>query len=625
MISATYSPEDDKIRLYASSRLNKETYDRVKGAGFRWAPKQDLFYAVWSPKAEDLATELAGEIEDEDKSLVDRAEERAERFEGYQEKRAADAERARDAVAAIADNIPFGQPILVGHHSERAARRDAEKIESGMRKAIKLWETSEYWQSRAAGALAHAKYKELPAVRARRIKTLEAEKRKFERSRTEAAKFLAAWSKQGLTLEEGIKIANYCHLHLARKEGDRPDYDGKPSAYDALTNGYPSLYAPRTLEEVVEAAKRVYPRTIAYCDRWINHLANRITYERAMLDEQGASKLLDPKPRRTLPPLINYRGENGQIIVENRYHRGQFDTLRQVDMTSAEYAKIYTDYKGTSIVEGSHRIRIAIVKHERVAVFLTDSKTHEKPPAAEPKKPEPRPVRIPTAEPRSVPKPERNDFDAMRESLKQGIQTATAPELFPTPRQLAERVAELADIQPGHTVLEPSAGTGNLIEAAQARGGDVTAIEINAGLARALASKSEKTRCADFLECGPELGKFDRIIMNPPFSGQADIAHVNHALKFLKPGGNLVAIMAAGVTFRQDRKASEFRSMIEKEGGTIETLPDDTFKEAGTSVRTVLVCYTAPGQPKPDIENRTAEQPTRPKPAIYTKQPDLFG
>jgi len=50
-----------------------------------------------------------------------------------------------------------------------------------MRRAVNLWETSEYWQRRAAGAIAHAKYKELPAVRARRIKKLEAEQRKVQR------------------------------------------------------------------------------------------------------------------------------------------------------------------------------------------------------------------------------------------------------------------------------------------------------------------------------------------------------------------------------------------------------------------------------------------------------------
>ena len=84
--TATYSPEDNKLRLYSTTRLDSETYARVKAAGFIWAPKQDLFVApMWTPSREDLLIELAGEIEDEDRSLVDRAEERADRFSDYKE------------------------------------------------------------------------------------------------------------------------------------------------------------------------------------------------------------------------------------------------------------------------------------------------------------------------------------------------------------------------------------------------------------------------------------------------------------------------------------------------------------------------------------------------------------
>src|SRR5437899_2419305 len=189
MMTATYSPEDNKLRLYAGARLPRDLYDRVRAAGFIWAPRQGLFVApMWTPEREDLLTELCGEVGDEDTSLVERAEGRADRFEGYGEKRGAEAERAREAVGQIAEGIPLGQPILVGHHSERHARRDAERIESGMRRAVRLWETSRYWTDRAAGAIRHAKYKELPAVRARRIKTIEADKRKAERTLTDAVK-----------------------------------------------------------------------------------------------------------------------------------------------------------------------------------------------------------------------------------------------------------------------------------------------------------------------------------------------------------------------------------------------------------------------------------------------------
>jgi hypothetical protein len=151
--TATYSPEDNKLRLYASERLDKDEFTRVKDHGFRWAPKQGLFVApMWTPARHDFLTELAGEVGDEDSSLVDRAEVRAERFEDYSEKRANDAQAASDGVKAISSHIPFGQPILVGHHSEKKARKDAERIENGIKKSLKMWETSEYWEQRAAGS-----------------------------------------------------------------------------------------------------------------------------------------------------------------------------------------------------------------------------------------------------------------------------------------------------------------------------------------------------------------------------------------------------------------------------------------------------------------------------------------
>ena len=79
--TATYSPEDNKLRLYSSARLDRDLYARVKGAGFIYAPKQELFVApMWTPEREDLLIELCGEVDDEDTSLVERAEERADRF-----------------------------------------------------------------------------------------------------------------------------------------------------------------------------------------------------------------------------------------------------------------------------------------------------------------------------------------------------------------------------------------------------------------------------------------------------------------------------------------------------------------------------------------------------------------
>lgn len=83
--------------------------------------------------------------------------------------------------------------------------------------------------------------------------------------------------------------------------------------------------------------------------------------------------------------------------------------------------------------------------------------------------------------------------------------------------------------------------------------------------------------------------QFDAVVMNPPFEKQADIDHVLHAYKMLKPGSRLVSVMAAGITFREDKKAKGLRELINNSGGKIISLPDGAFKESGTMVRTVIV------------------------------------
>lgn len=380
---ATYSPEDNKLRLYPSERLSPEDYAKFKNAGFKWAPKQGLFVApMWTPARFDLLESFAGEVGDEDTSLVERQEERAERFEVYSEKRQADALQAREQVKALSDGIPLGQPILIGHHSQRRAERDAQKIERGMQKAVSMWETSKYWQSRAAGALAHAKYKELPGVRARRIKKLGAEMRKWERAKKESVHALALWSIKDLSHEKALMIAgsSIAGITMARKPEDSPDYTRGPSAYDCLKPEPSRLFAPRTLQEVIETAQRVFPKSIERSNLWIEHYKNRIAYETAMLNEQGAGHLIEKKPRPKQAMILNY---DGPVTLKGRYGNPPEVFNEPVRMTKAEYAKEYN--KGCMKTEDGYRVRVAIVVAEGkprymgqwTPVYLTDQKSNK--------------------------------------------------------------------------------------------------------------------------------------------------------------------------------------------------------------------------------------------------------
>lgn len=578
-MSATYSPEDNKLRLYPVTRLDAETYARVKAAGFKWAPKQELFVApMWTPQRESLLIDLCGEIGDEDISLVDRAEQRAERFEDYSDNRAADSQRAAAHVKSIADGIPFGQPILVGHHSERHARKHAEQIENGMRKAVQMWQQSEYWTSRAAGALAHAKYKERPDVRARRIKGIEADKRKQERNKADAEKWLAAWNTADLTLDFARRIAGYCHLGVIRRD------DGMYwTAYDVLRPEEERYtHCPAcTVEQVQEAANRAYPAIIEHCNRWIAHFDNRLAYERAMLAESGGTKTDQTKPEKggACKCWATDRGRGcwSKIIKVNKVSVTVLDNWGNGgrDFTrTMPFDKLSALMSAAQVEQARAEGRI-LAENDRTLIISDDS------PAKEPQPEESNPKQ--EAE-RVTPE----DVQAMRESLKAGIQTVSAPQLFPTPPDVAAYMAELLDPQPGERIGELSAGTGNLIKATLAACPDcsMVAVEIAPALVSGLKTSFPQIAVhqADFLQCNGDLGKFDKIILNPPFEKGVDIKHIRHAQTFLNPGGKLVSLCANG-----PRQQEAFKG----EADHWEQLPEGSFKVQGTGVNVALVVFGA--------------------------------
>lgn len=63
--------------------------------------------------------------------------------------RTSDASAAIGTATRIASHIPPGQPILVGHHSERRHRRDLEKIDRAMRRSIEAQRAAEEASRRA--------------------------------------------------------------------------------------------------------------------------------------------------------------------------------------------------------------------------------------------------------------------------------------------------------------------------------------------------------------------------------------------------------------------------------------------------------------------------------------------
>ena len=180
-----------------------------------------------------------------------------------------------------------------------------------------------------------------------------------------------------------------------------------------------------------------------------------------------------------------------------------------------------------------------------------------------------------------------------REALLQDI-----PGFFPTPREAARRLVNFALVEPDHTVLEPSAGVGWLIDAVlnEAPRARVSYCEVNFYLLDVLRLKySEKgnvhfiTRDFEELDLNEFRARFDRVIMNPPFERGRDIAHVLRAYDLLAPGGVLAAIVSEGAFSREDKKALAFRDFLSTHSAATVTLPPDSFKTSGTQVSCRLV------------------------------------
>ena len=270
--TATYSPEDNKIRIYASSRLDAETYAQVKEAGFKWAPKQELFVAPrWTPQREDLAIKLAGEIEAEEMTLAERAAMKAERLEDLADKRHAQSNAFARRADELSQAFYMGQPILVGHHSERGARKTQERMHSAMTASVKAEKAAGYWLGRASSAEHYASRKNDPRVRANRIKTLLAELRDFQRGINRAHTALAIWDE--ITTDEQIRDA-------LRNRDSRELWSG----YDLYYKVDKGEIAPGDArQQCIDGAMVTVNGPNRR--RWIEHILHRLAFERSMLGD----------------------------------------------------------------------------------------------------------------------------------------------------------------------------------------------------------------------------------------------------------------------------------------------------------------------------------------------------
>lgn len=157
-------------------------------------------------------------------------------------------------------------------------------------------------------------------------------------------------------------------------------------------------------------------------------------------------------------------------------------------------------------------------------------------------------------------------------------------QFYPTPENLAKTVVAkaAADSSAGMLWLEPSAGCGGLADHIPANAA-LHAVEVNALHVEILKAKGfSNVFHGDFLALAQTTAhRYDRVVMNPPFSQGRWQAHLEAAAGLLVAGGRLVAILPASAKGKElvPGYAHEFSEPFANEF-------------AGTSISVVIVTLT---------------------------------
>jgi len=176
-------------------RDQRRNWKFSRSIGLHLGQSRDKAAKTWIIDAAATALRAAGhvvtvEIDDAERrsfaeaeaERYERAEDRAETFSGFAQNAVARSDAAYATAHQIADMIPMGQPILVGHHSERRHRRDLDRIDNGMRRSVEEGRKAEHYEQRAETAEQFQARRESVPTTLRRIEKLEADRRSWQRA-----------------------------------------------------------------------------------------------------------------------------------------------------------------------------------------------------------------------------------------------------------------------------------------------------------------------------------------------------------------------------------------------------------------------------------------------------------
>jgi hypothetical protein len=176
-------------------------------------------------------------------------------------------------------------------------------------------------------------------------------------------------------------------------------------------------------------------------------------------------------------------------------------------------------------------------------------------------------------------------------------------DFYPTPIQLILKMLSFIDFRTIRTVLEPSAGKGNIVEEITKKFKtynnrndkkfDIDTIELDNNLQHILKGKNFRVVHDDFLNYNT-YKKYDLICMNPPFSNGDK--HLLKAIEMQQNGGKIVCLLNAETLknpYTNNRK--ELIQLLEKYNAKVEFI-ENAFSDAErkTNVETALIYIDIP-------------------------------
>lgn len=165
--------------LHFPERPADDVIAALKAAGWRWSGYRKQWH---NPRRLVLPPACVAYV---DAGACDFSDERAERLEARAEKTGAAAQAAYAAARAVVERIPFGQPVLLGHHSQKRHQRDLARHDAGMSKAFALGDEARGLQAAAESSRRHQESQDSAPGIARRLERARAELRKVERIHAE--------------------------------------------------------------------------------------------------------------------------------------------------------------------------------------------------------------------------------------------------------------------------------------------------------------------------------------------------------------------------------------------------------------------------------------------------------